>query len=194
MGSHRRMHAVGADQEIALGAGAVRKVRDHALIGAVLDADQPLVKEQLDILAPGLVHDRFVEGGTAHVHCRLTETLLHVLVDAAEPVSGLRIEIECFRDRAAADHFVGEAGRGKHVHAVRRNLQAAADARGIGPSLEHLRLKTGLPQQDGGDGAGNAGADDEGFAGSSRHVLLLMSRWGKKLSLLIILANKILNN
>src|SRR5438477_267132 len=40
MGSHHRMDAVGADQEVAIGAGAVRKVRDHALIGAVVDADQ----------------------------------------------------------------------------------------------------------------------------------------------------------
>ena len=174
------MDAVSADQEVALGAGAVRKARDHALIGADVDADQPLVKEQLDVLAPGLIHDRFVESGPAHVHRRLTEPLFHILVDGGEPVSRLRIEIECFRDRAAADYFIGEAGRGKHVHAVRRNLQAAADARGIGPSLEHLRLETGFPEQDGCDGAGDAGADDEGFAGSCGHALLLMLRWGKK--------------
>src|SRR5205807_2443654 len=72
MGSHHRMHAVGADQEVTLGAGAVGKVRDHALIGAVLDADQPLVKEELDVLAPRLVYDRLVEGGPAHVHRRPT--------------------------------------------------------------------------------------------------------------------------
>ena len=81
------MHAVGADQEVTLGAGAIGKVGDHALIGAVLDADQPLVKEELDVLAPRLVYDRLVEAGPAHVHRRPTETPFHVLVDGAEPGS-----------------------------------------------------------------------------------------------------------
>ena len=38
MPAHSRMHAVGADQEIALGAAAVGEVRDDGLVGAVLDA------------------------------------------------------------------------------------------------------------------------------------------------------------
>ena len=79
------MHAVGADHEIALGKGAVGEMRDDRLVGAILDGDQPLLEPQLDVLAPGLVDQRLVQRGAAHVHCGLTETLPHVLVERAEP-------------------------------------------------------------------------------------------------------------
>jgi hypothetical protein len=49
---------------------------------------------EFDVLAPGLVHDRFVERGAAHIHRGLTEALLHIAVDGTEPASRLRIEIE----------------------------------------------------------------------------------------------------
>ena len=79
------MHAIGADHEIALGKGAVGEMRDDGLVGAILDGDQPLLEPQLDILAPGLVDERFVQRGAAHVHRGLAETLPHVLVDGTEP-------------------------------------------------------------------------------------------------------------
>jgi hypothetical protein len=94
MRAHGRMHAVGADQKIAFGAGAVGEVGDHGLIGAVFDAHQPLLEGEFDVLAPGLVHDRFVERGAAYVDRGLAEARLHVPVDRAEPHPGLRMEIE----------------------------------------------------------------------------------------------------
>jgi len=66
------------------------------------------------------------------------------------------------------------------VHAVRRDLQATADAGGMRPGLEQFGRDADFPEQDRGDGAGNAGADDERLAGSLGHVLLLMSQHGKK--------------
>ena len=39
------------------------------------------------------------------------------------------MKIEGFGDRSAADHLVGKPDLGQHMHAVRRDLQAAADAR-----------------------------------------------------------------
>ena len=74
------------------------------------------------------------------------------------------MEIEGFGDRAAPDHLVGEADLGQHMHAVRRDLQAAADPGGIGPRLEHFRVDAGLLQEDRRHGTGDAAADDQGFA------------------------------
>ncbi len=110
----------------------------------------------------------------------MPETLAHVAVERAEQVALLRMEIEGFGDRPAPDHVVGQPNLGQHVHAVRRDLQAAADAGGMRPGLEYLGLDADAPQQDRGDGPGNAGADDERFAGSLGHVLLLMSQGVKK--------------
>src|SRR6478672_11833800 len=107
MRPHRRMHAVGTDQEITFGAGAVAKMRDDRLVGAVLNARKALLEMQPDVVAPGLVHDDLVQRGAAHVHRRLAETRLHVAIDRAEPAPRLRIEIKGFRDRAAADHRLG---------------------------------------------------------------------------------------
>ncbi len=92
--THGGMHAVRADQEVAFGAGAVGKMRDNRLVGAIFDADEPLLEGEFDVLAPGLVHDSFVECRAAHVDRGLTEALLHVVVDRAEPGSGLRVEVE----------------------------------------------------------------------------------------------------
>jgi hypothetical protein len=58
----------------------------------------------------------------------------------------------------------------------RRDLQSAADAGRIGPGLEHLRVDAGSLEKDAGDRPGNAGADNDGLAGSFRHGLLLKSR------------------
>jgi hypothetical protein len=80
------------------------------------------------------------------------------------------------------------------MHPVRRNLQSAADAGRVRPCLEQLRLDAGLPEQDRGDRAGNAGTDDEGFAGAFGHVLLLMPQGVKNVRRLIILATKISSN
>ena len=80
-----RMHAVRSDQEIALGAGAIGEVGHNRLIGPVFDVDQAFFERYLDILAPGRRQDRLKEGGAAHVHRGLAETLLHILVDRAEP-------------------------------------------------------------------------------------------------------------
>jgi hypothetical protein len=54
-----------------------------------------------------------------------------------------------------------------------------------------LRIDAGPFEKHRGDRTGNTGADDEGFAGTLRHVLLLMPQGGKKVQLLIILADKI---
>ncbi len=94
MRAHGRVYAIGADQEVAFSAGAVGEVRDNGLIGAIFDADKPFLEEQLDALAPGLVDNRLVQRGAAHVHGGLAETLQHVAVDRAEPGSALRMEIE----------------------------------------------------------------------------------------------------
>src|SRR5204862_6375928 len=82
--AHRGMNAIGADDETALGNGAVGEMRDDGLVGAGLDGDKPLLEPQLDILAPGLVGEGFVQRGAAHVHRRLAEALSHVLVDGTE--------------------------------------------------------------------------------------------------------------
>jgi len=88
------------------------------------------------------------------------------------------MEIEGFRDRTAPDHVIGQSGLGQHMHAVRRDLQAAADAGRVGPGLEQLGLDAGALQKDTGHRAGNAGADDDGLARSSGHALLHASgRW-----------------
>ena len=177
MRPHCRMHAVGADQKIALGAGAVGEMRDDRLVGPILDMRQPFVEMQRGVGAPGFVDQRLVEGGAAHVDGRLAETRFHVAVDRAQPAARLRIEIEGFGDRAAADHFVGEAKFGQHMHAVRRDLQAAADPLGVGPGFINLGVDAGLLQENRGDRAGDAGADDQGFAGRLGHALLHASVW-----------------
>ena len=84
------------------------------------------------------------------------------------------MEIERFRDRAAADHLVGEANLGQDMHAVRRDLQAAADPGGVGPGLEQLDVDAGPLEKNAGRRTGDAGADDDGFAGSMGHGLLLV--------------------
>lgn len=171
MRPHRRMNAISTNDEIALGKGAVGKMRDDGPVGAILDGDEPFLEPQLDILAPGLVDQRFVERSAAHVHRRLAETLPHVLVHRTEPGAGLRMEIEGLRDRSAPDHFVSQSDFGQHMHAVRCDLQAAADAGGMGPRLEHLDVDAGLLQEDRRHRTCDAAADDERF-GSSAHVLL----------------------
>jgi hypothetical protein len=191
MGAYRRMHAVGADQKVALGTGAVSKMCDNRLTGSIVDTYQPFLEAELDVLAPGLVQDRFVERGAAHIHGGLTETLLHVSVDGAKPGAGLRIELEGFGHRTAADHLVGKADLGEHMHAVRRDLQAAADTGRVRPRLEQLRVDAGPLEEDSGDRTGDAGADDQGFAGRVGHVLLPMSLRVKKVQLLVILVAKI---
>jgi hypothetical protein len=166
-----RMHAVRSDQKIAFGAGAIGEVGHNGLIGPVFDSDQALFERYFDIFAPGRRQDRLEEHGAAHVHRGLTEALLHIPVDRAEPGPRLREEIEGFGDRAAADHLVGEADLGQHMHAVWRNLQTAADAGRLRPRLEHLCIDTSSFEEDGADRTGNAGADDDGSAGSLCHVL-----------------------
>jgi len=153
-------------------------VGDDGLIGAILDVHQPLFEGEFDVLAPGLSNNFFVERGAGHVHRGLTEALLHVAVDRAQPRAGLRIEIEGFGNRAAADHLVGEADFGQYMHAVRRDLQPAANAGRVGPRFKHPRVDTGSFEKDGGHRTGNAGADDDGFAGWFGHALLLTSvKW-----------------
>ena len=75
MAAHRRVHAVGADDEIALGRGAVGEMRDDRLVGAILDRDQALFELECDVLAPGLVDQHLVQRGAAHVDGGLAETL-----------------------------------------------------------------------------------------------------------------------
>src|SRR5438094_323625 len=72
---------------------------------------------------------------------------------------------------------VGPPDRVQHMHAVRGDLQATADAGRIGPSLINLGLDAGLAEEDGRHGAGDAGADDQRFAGALGHVLLHASGW-----------------
>ena len=78
------------------------------------------------------------------------------------------------------------------MHAVRRDLQAAADAGGVGPGLEHLGIDAGLFQENRRGRAGDAAADDQGFAGILSHLLLHASGRVTKVKLLIILVAKIL--
>ncbi len=47
--SHRRMHAIGADHEIAFGRRAVGEMRDDRLVGAILDMDEPFLVMEPDI-------------------------------------------------------------------------------------------------------------------------------------------------
>src|SRR5207248_10051243 len=82
-----------------------------------------------------------------------------------------RIEVEGVRDRAAADQLAGEADLVQDLHPVRRDLEAAADALGIGPGLVDRGLDAGAAEQDRGDGPGDAGADDQGLAGTVGHCL-----------------------
>ena len=112
--------------------------------------NQAFFERYFNALAPGRRQDRLVERGAAHVHRGLTEALLHIPVDRAELGSRLRIEFECIGDRATADHLVGEPDFGQHVHAVRRDLQAAADAGRAWPRLEHLRIDAGPFEKDSG--------------------------------------------
>ena len=70
------------------------------------------------------------------------------------------------------------AGRFAPGDLAARLVGNAADAGRVGPGLEHLRADTGSLEKDGGNRTGNAGADDDGFAGWFRHALLLISeRW-----------------
>jgi hypothetical protein len=64
------------------------------------------------------------------------------------------------------------------MHAVRRDLQATADPARVRPGLIYLGVDAGLLEEDRSDGAGDAGADDQGFAGTFGHALLHASmRW-----------------
>ncbi|MHC2638411.1 hypothetical protein ACVJGB_001279 [Bradyrhizobium liaoningense] len=63
------------------------------------------------------------------------------------------------------------------MHAVRRDLKAAADAFRIRPGLVDRGLDAGAAQQDRDDGPGDAGADDQGLAGTVRHGLLATFPW-----------------
>jgi len=84
MATHRRMHTIGADQEVALGAGAIGKMRDDRLVGAVLDPHQPLFELDRDAVVLGFRQDRLVEGGAAHVDGRRAEPPFQVAVDGSE--------------------------------------------------------------------------------------------------------------
>ena len=84
MRTHGGMHAVGADHEVALGAGAISEMRDDGPVGAILDGDEAFLEPQLDILAPCPVDQRLAQRGAAHVHRGLAEALPHVLVDGTE--------------------------------------------------------------------------------------------------------------
>ena len=87
------------------------------------------------------------------------------------------MEIERFADRSAPHHLLGEANFRQHMHAVRRDLQSAADSAGIRPRLEHLDIDAGLLQEDRRHRTGDAAADDQGL-GSFAHALLHASeRW-----------------
>ena len=171
------MHAVGADQEVAFGGGAVGEIGDDRLVAAILDLDQALVEIERDAGAPGLVDQHLVQRGAADIDRGLAETPRHVAVDRAEPSAFLRIEVEGLRDRAAADQLVREPDLVHHMHAVRRDLEAAADALGVGPGFVDRGFDAGAAQQDRGNGPGDAGADDQGLAGTMGHGLLRTLPW-----------------
>jgi hypothetical protein len=126
---------------------------------------------------PGLVDQHLVQRGAADIDRGLAETPRHVAIDRAEPLPALRIEVERFRDRAAADQLVRKADLVHDLHAVRRDLKAAADAFRIGPGLVDRGLDAGAAQQDRRDGAGDAGADDQGLARTIGHGLLPTFPW-----------------
>jgi len=188
--AHGRVHAVGADQEVTLGTRSVREMRDDGLVRPVLDARESFLEKELDVRGPGLLDDGLVQHGAAHAEGGLAEASRHVAVDRAEAGAGLRVEVDRFADRAATHQVGGEAGICEHMHTVRGDLQSAADTGRMRPGLEDLGFDTDPPEQDGSDGAGNAGADDEGLAESVCHGLLLMSQGSRNSRMLNILAPK----
>jgi hypothetical protein len=166
-------------------------VRDDWLVGAVLDPRQAFLEVQFDAGRPGLVGEHVVQHCAWHADRGLAEALHHIAVDRAEPGAGLRVEIDRFADRAAAHQFGSDADLVEDMHAVGRDLQPAADPGRMRPRLEHLRVHAGALEQNGGDGAGDAGANDESLAGSSGHDLLLWSLWGRNSKTLNLLVSKI---
>jgi hypothetical protein len=96
------MHAIRADQEIALGTRSVGEVRDDGLVRTVLDARKPFLEVQLDVRGPGLLDDRLVQHRAAQAQRGLPEALRHVAIDRAEGGAGLRIKVDRFADRATA--------------------------------------------------------------------------------------------
>ena len=153
----------------------------HRPVAAILDGGEPLLEMQLDIAAPGLVDQHFVQRGAAHVDRGLAEARLHVAVERAEQAAGLRIEVEGFATeprRISSSASPISASTCMPLGAICRPPPIAG---GVGPCLVQFGLVAGLFKENRGNRAGNAGADDQGLAGTSRHGLLLGRAWGTKL-------------
>ena len=76
-----------------------------------------------------------------------------------------------------AESFDFYSQGGKKLPSVRRDLEAAANPFGVGPGFVDRGFDAGAAQQDRGNGPGDAGADDQGLAGTMGHDLLLTFPW-----------------
>jgi len=64
------------------------------------------------------------------------------------------------------------------MHAVRRDLQTAANAGRVGPGFKQPGVDTSSLEEDADHRTGDAGADDDGLAGRFGHALLPASvKW-----------------
>ena len=152
------MNAVGADKNVAVCAAAIFKMGNHRV--ATLYAGESLAIGDCDALTPALFrHDR-VQVGPHAADVRLAKFGSAGVV-SGKPVSPFVIDPVLSRGAAAPLKRVGEPEHCQHVHAVRRQAEAAAklSARPVG--FVHCRRNARLVEKQRQRRSGYAAANNE---------------------------------
>src|SRR5918998_3966730 len=156
--------AVGPDQEVSHGLGAVLEPRRYAAVRLGLGINEPLA-----VLDEGAPPDRLiaqcpVEVGPLEGLADRAIGQLPTEGDLAEVLAGTVLDRHAWRGEALGQHEVMGVDGAQGVQAVAGEGQESADV--IGAARVRLvddRVHSSLPQRHRGDRSGDTSADDQGF-------------------------------
>jgi hypothetical protein len=153
------VNAVGADENIAVRAAAIFKMGNYRVIAA-LYAGESLAIGDCDVLAPALLrHDR-VQVGPHAADVRLAKFGSAGLI-SGKPVPPFVIDPVLSRGARAPLERAGEPKHCQHVHAVRRQAEAAADLSARLVGFVHCRRNARLLEKQRERRPGHAAANDK---------------------------------